>query len=78
MSPADARRASRSIRHLCAGCRVQRAMFRFRGVVRADCDHMLCFRCFRSERERQRDRLLAAVLTRTVKAPRVVGIRENV
>ena len=35
-------------RHLCLGCRSQRARFRYRGRVRADRDHTLCFRCYRS------------------------------
>jgi hypothetical protein len=33
---------------LCRGCNRRRALFRFRGVVRADRDHDLCFRCYRS------------------------------
>lgn len=41
-------------RHLCADCRERRARFRYRGEVRADRQHVLCFQCFRSERERLR------------------------
>jgi hypothetical protein len=63
MSPTAVRRLSRSARHVCCGCRAQRARFRFRGVVRADRSHTLCFRCFRSERDRQRAQALAALIT---------------
>ena len=34
--------------HTCAECRQRRARFRFRGVVKADDDHTLCFQCFRA------------------------------
>ena len=44
----------RASRHLCLGCRSQRARFRYRGRVRADRDHTLCFRCYRSLRDRVR------------------------
>jgi hypothetical protein len=33
---------------ICLECRQRRARFRFRGIVRADRDHTLCFRCYRS------------------------------
>ena len=60
------RRSSRRIRrrghspHQCAACRSHRALFKYRGEVRADRDHNLCFRCYRSELNRQRARRLAA------------------
>jgi hypothetical protein len=60
MSPARMRRRHRESRHVCAGCRVQRARFQYRGHVRADRDHTLCFRCFRAEVERQRARRLVS------------------
>jgi len=47
-------------RHTCLGCRKYAARFRYRGEVRADRDHTLCFRCYRAERNRQRARALAA------------------
>ena len=71
------RRDNRSARHVCIACLDQRALFRYRGAVRADKDHTLCFRCFRSERERQRARLLASVFTRPLRMsprPDVVAI----
>lgn len=61
MSSASSRRLERASRHLCRACKTQRARYRYRGAVRADRDHTLCFRCFRSERDRQRARLLATV-----------------
>ncbi len=44
----------RASRHLCLGCRSQRARFRYRGRVRADRDHTLCFRCYRAICDRLR------------------------
>ena len=41
-------------RHLCLGCRSHRARFRYRGRVRADREHTLCFRCYRSICDRLR------------------------
>ena len=58
MSPASIRRLTRAFRHLCAACGARRARYQYRGVVRADRDHTLCFRCFRTERDRQRASLL--------------------
>ena len=67
MSPAAAHRietagsgpgTSGRIRHVCCGCRARRVRFQHRGVVRADRDHDLCFRCYRAESERLRARLL--------------------
>ena len=34
-------------RHLCVVCRQRRAVFRYRGVVKADATHTLCFQCYR-------------------------------
>ena len=39
-------------RHLCQRCHDRKARFRYRGVVRADSGHTLCFECYRSERNR--------------------------
>jgi len=50
-----------SSKHLCQRCAGRKARFRYRGVVRADRNHTLCFQCFRSERERLRSRLLAEI-----------------
>ena len=49
MSPASRRRQTREPRYQCAACRSRRALFRYRGEVRADRDHTLCFECFRSQ-----------------------------
>ena len=45
---------SKQVRKLCQKCRDRRARFRYRGAVRADRDHTLCFACYRSERDRLR------------------------
>ena len=60
MSPQTARRLCRPERHVCRGCGQHPARFRYRGQVRADRDHTLCFRCFRAEVNRARARELAA------------------
>ena len=63
MSPAAARRLCQlrlrqgfgaTGRYVCRGCYQHPARFRYRGEVRADRDHTLCFRCYRAERNRQR------------------------
>ena len=50
---------SKKRRQVCTCCRRRKARFEYRGVVRADRDHTLCFECYRSERDRRRARLLA-------------------
>ncbi len=52
---------SKKVRRRCESCRERVARFRYRGVVKADRDHTLCFECFRAERDRRRARLLADV-----------------
>jgi hypothetical protein len=54
MPPSSLRRRIRASRHQCAGCRSRRALFQYRGEVRADRDHNLCLQCFRSEVDRLR------------------------
>jgi hypothetical protein len=41
-------------RQLCAACRERKARYQYRGNVRADRQHVLCFQCFRSAREQMR------------------------
>jgi hypothetical protein len=60
MSPTARRRLFRPFRRACVECRVHPARFQYRGRVRADRDHTLCFRCFRAEVNRQRAHRLAA------------------
>ena len=54
-----ATRHSKHTARACEACRARKARFQFRGSVRADRDHTLCFACFRAERERGRARTLA-------------------
>jgi hypothetical protein len=54
MSRTALHRHARASRHDCAGCGSRRALFQYRGAVRADRDHNLCFECYRSELDRQR------------------------
>ena len=58
MSPAAARRLHRHERHVCRQCRNHPARFQYRGQIRADRDHTLCFRCYRAEVNRLRARRL--------------------
>ena len=58
MSSADFERRTRDSRHLCAACRERKARFRYRGVVKADRDHTLCFQCVRAATNRLRARVL--------------------
>ena len=48
----SAARESRQRQRLCETCRQRKARYRFRGRVRADRQHTLCFACFRSLRDR--------------------------
>ena len=50
---------SKLCRKNCQSCQARKARFRYRGAVRADRDHTLCFECFRAERDRRRARLFA-------------------
>ena len=52
---------SREVRKICQSCHKRKARFQYRGHVKADRNHTLCFKCFRAERNRMRARLLAAI-----------------
>lgn len=54
--PATTRRGT----HLCLACGRRRPLFFYRGVVKADHDHNLCFECYRDESNRLRARRLGA------------------
>lgn len=56
MSSSECRRRSKHARSLCAACQERKAKFKYRGEVRADRDHTLCFECFRREINRTRAR----------------------
>ena len=56
MSSSRCHRRARRLRTLCAACRERKARFRYRGEVRADRDHTLCFECYRAEINRARAR----------------------
>jgi hypothetical protein len=44
----------RDLRKLCQSCRRRKARFAYRGRVKADPDHTLCFECYRQECQRRR------------------------
>ena len=56
-----ATRSSKGARRSCQRCRERKARYQYRGRVKADRSHTLCFECYRAERERRRARLLAQV-----------------
>ncbi len=58
MSSKERHRRSKRIRILCGACEERKARFRYRGEVRADRDHTLCFECYRGEMNRTRARRL--------------------
>ena len=66
MSSSQGHRLSRRLRTLCAACRDRKARFRYRGAVRADRDHTLCFECYRGEINRARARRFKERATRPV------------
>lgn len=72
MSKHEARRQHRQDRHLCASCRERKAKYQYHGHVRAERQHVLCFQCFRSARERMRARQLVLGATST---PASLGAR---
>jgi hypothetical protein len=47
-------------RRVCRGCGERRPLFSFRGVVKADRHHDLCFACYRATLDRLRARRLGA------------------
>ena len=70
MSSNELRRQSKLVRTLCAVCLERKARFRYRGEVRADRDHTLCFECYRGEVNRARARRpIHAAITSHVRSP---------
>jgi hypothetical protein len=49
MSNNEHHRMSKRFRTLCAACQKRKARFEYRGEVRADRDHTLCFECYRAQ-----------------------------
>jgi hypothetical protein len=58
MSNNERHRRSKRSKTLCAACQERKARFKYRGEVRADRDHNLCFECYRGETNRARARRL--------------------
>ena len=52
---------SKRTRYACQSCRDRKARFSYRGSVRADRDHTLCFECYRAGRERRQATLPLSV-----------------
>jgi hypothetical protein len=53
-------RQTAAVKHVCRGCESRRALFRFRGIVKWDRYHTLCFQCYRRHADRLRAARLAA------------------
>lgn len=53
-------RRTAAVKHVCRECESRRALFRYRGIVKWDRYHTLCFQCYRRHVERQRAATLAA------------------
>lgn len=75
-------RRLRGLGRLCLGCGERRARYQYRGVVKADHTHTLCFECFRAERNRLRGRTmfgggwLAPLASAPPRASKTFGDRE--
>jgi hypothetical protein len=68
---------SKEGRRLCQRCQDRKAKFQYRGQVRADRDHTLCFECFRSQRDRNRARAITSPQFRLpLEAPRQLTERQ--
>ena len=64
-----ARHENRKAKQMCQRCRDRKALYQYRGDVKADHDHTLCFECYRSERERMRAQRLADVSPDSIRSP---------
>ena len=73
MSSNELRRQSKQVKTLCAVCQERKAKFRYRGEVRSDRDHTLCFECYRGEVNRARAQRLAG----SALDPRQIAHRER-
>ncbi len=58
VAPTGREKAPGRTGRLCLGCGERRARFSYRGVVKADRHHTLCFECYRAELQRARSRRL--------------------
>ena len=75
MSSSERQRQSKRLRTSCASCCARKALFKYRGEVRADRDHTLCFECYRAELNRARAKRLIEPLQSTMAAG--AGYREH-
>jgi len=62
MSSNERQRPSKRFRALCVACLERKAKFKYRGEIRADRDHTLCFECHRGEINRARARRLSQLM----------------
>ena len=69
MSSRERQRRLKRARVLCAACQARKARFRYRGRVRANRDHTLCFECYRREIDRTRARRLTESARPSMRSP---------
>ena len=75
MSSRQRRRQFKTARKHCVSCEARKALFRYRGEVRADRDHTLCFECYRAEMNRARSRRLGEGRRGDAFVPRVQRVQ---
>jgi hypothetical protein len=54
--------SSKKSKKLCIECQQRLSRFRFRGMVKRDDDHQLCFYCFRGQKDRLRELIRAGII----------------
>ncbi|MBM3781077.1 MAG: hypothetical protein FJW29_05290 [Acidobacteria bacterium] len=52
-------RPAAAVKHACRECESRRALFRYRGIVKWDRYHTLCFQCYRKHVDRTRTAIAA-------------------
>lgn len=52
-------RPAAAVKHACRECESRRALFRYRGIVKWDRYHTLCFQCYRKHLDRLRATTMA-------------------
>ncbi len=52
-------RPTAAVKHACRECESRRALFRYRGIVKWDRYHTLCFQCYRKHLDRLRATTMA-------------------
>ena len=75
MSSTELHRRLKRVKTLCMACQGRKARFKYRGEVRADRDHTLCFECYRGEVNRARSRRLTERIAPPFGVPNFLAAR---